>query len=137
MSLQVLTWDAEHPAGFVLTNAIRSVFEDHFALFTRQDQTFLCCALEQRLLLIAFIDNFFPLELVALVGWVNSHKSLSVLYVCAKTLKLYDFILRIDLGHVFFFTFTIGCWWQLEVDYRSLSDAVCLYDQRLLIGVQV
>jgi len=123
--------------GLVLTDAIRSVLEAHLALLARQDETSWRHALEQRLLLVAFIDDLLPFKLIALVSGIDGHEAFGVLNVGAETHELNDAILRVDLGHVLLLALTVGRGRQLEVDHRSLSDSVSLDDQRLLLGVQV
>lgn len=137
VSGDVFTWDSEYPAGFVLTNGVRSIFEAHLALFAGENETTLSGTLKERLLLVTLIDDFLPLELISRVCRVYSHETLRVLDICTKTFELDNAVFRIDLSHILFLAFTIGRWRELKVDHGSLSDTIALNNQRLLLRVRV
>jgi len=67
----------------MLTDSVWCVLEAHLALLARKNQTALRGALEQRFRLVALINDFLPFELVARVGWIDSHEAFGVLDVCA------------------------------------------------------
>ena len=75
----VLSGDLEDPLGFVLSNCIWGIFEDHFSFLAAQNQPTLSETLEHRLILASLVRNFGPLELVSLSCWVDCHESPSVL----------------------------------------------------------
>jgi hypothetical protein len=131
----VFRWDLEKPVGFVLSYLVWGILKDHLRFFTTENSTLVCNALEEWLDLLIFVWNFFPLKLVSLTSWIDSHESLSVLDICSKTLKFNNLKLRVNWSHVLLLSFLVTAWWKLEVNDWSLGNTVRFDNKRILFRV--
>ena len=96
----------EVPKAFVFAIIIRSIFEHHFEFLSTQN-SFLWCQTSEHwhfsfsLSPCRFTFNFFPLKVVAVVGWVHNHKSVCVFDFHSKRLELNNPVLWVDWSQIF------------------------------------